>query len=214
MKVTVEPAFGSPVIIIDRADDGLNSSLAKLFLAMEEEKDLYKVENETKTVQVNIFESTMDLFNIDNESIQSIKKFCLTALNYIISELSTDELGPVSIDDYVVDAWFHITRKGGYISCHSHPMASWSGVYYVDSGLDELQQDDNGVLRFIDTRSSNMYQDKANAFLKRPFHSGSVNIPPKAGRLVLFPSFLQHEATPYRNDKHRICIAFNTTLSY
>src|SRR3546814_2978119 len=32
------------------------------------------------------------------------------------------------------DAWFHITRNGGYFGLHNHPMASWSGVYCVDDG--------------------------------------------------------------------------------
>ena len=35
---------------------------------------------------------------------------------------------------------------------------------------------------------------------------------PKAGRLVLFPSWLLHQVRPYRGTAERISIAFNLSL--
>lgn len=35
---------------------------------------------------------------------------------------------------------------------------------------------------------------------------------PKAGRLVMFPSWLLHQVRPYRGSRERISIAFNLTV--
>jgi uncharacterized protein (TIGR02466 family) len=35
---------------------------------------------------------------------------------------------------------------------------------------------------------------------------------PKAGRLVMFPSWLLHQVRPYRGNAERISIAFNLTV--
>ncbi len=37
-------------------------------------------------------------------------------------------------------------------------------------------------------------------------------VQPKAGRLVMFPSWLLHQVRPYRGDAARISIAFNLTV--
>ena len=35
---------------------------------------------------------------------------------------------------------------------------------------------------------------------------------PKAGRLVMFPSWLLHQVRPYRGNSERISVAFNLTV--
>ena len=40
----------------------------------------------------------------------------------------------------------------------------------------------------------------------------SETIPPKAGRMVMFPAWLLHEVRPYRGSAERISIAFNLSL--
>ena len=209
----IEAIFPSPITVLDFDSEALNQQLKRLFLDMEQD-NRFIVANETKTLQKNIFESTFDLFDLEYAEIQQLKQNVLNALSHFINELEGRKYGKIPVSNMKVDAWFHITRNGGYISTHTHPMASWSGVYYVDSGyLDAPDpQDDNGVLRFIDTRSFNMYQDRGNIALQRPFNFGSINIPPANGRLVLFPSYLQHEASPFIGDGERICVAFNVSI--
>ncbi|MFX4493676.1 hypothetical protein ABTA45_19480, partial [Acinetobacter baumannii] len=56
--------------------------------------------------------------------------------------------------------WFHVTRRGGFVIAHTHPMASWSGVYCVAPGQQPADRPDSGVLRFHNPHYySNMFLD-------------------------------------------------------
>jgi hypothetical protein len=37
-------------------------------------------------------------------------------------------------------------------------------------------------------------------------------VPPKSGRLVMFPAWMLHQVRPYRGSAERISIAFNLSL--
>jgi hypothetical protein len=39
---------------------------------------------------------------------------------------------------------------------------------------------------------------------------GAINIQPRPGLLVLFPSWLEHYTDPNQSDDERVCISFNT----
>jgi uncharacterized protein (TIGR02466 family) len=103
------------------------------------------------------------------------------------------------------DAWFHVTRRGGFFGLHNHPNASWSGVYCVDPG-----QRGSGLLTFVNPLlASNMYLDAANASMRGAFASGVRQIDLEPGQLVLFPSWVLHDVKPYEGDGERITVAFN-----
>jgi hypothetical protein len=38
-----------------------------------------------------------------------------------------------------------------------------------------------------------------------------MDVPPIPGTLVLFPAYLLHSGLPYKGDKDRVLLAFNTT---
>ncbi|MDP7462577.1 MAG: putative 2OG-Fe(II) oxygenase, partial [Alphaproteobacteria bacterium] len=40
----------------------------------------------------------------------------------------------------------------------------------------------------------------------------SETIPPKAGRILMFPSWLSHAVRPYTGTRQRISIAFNLSV--
>ncbi len=44
-----------------------------------------------------------------------------------------DELVPAVVD-WRVSAWANVNRAGNGNKAHGHPMAYWSGVYWVDDG--------------------------------------------------------------------------------
>ncbi|MDB5984953.1 MAG: hypothetical protein JWR16_6 [Nevskia sp.] len=209
----VTPAFASPIISTDMPNaDELNRRLRELFLARESEGDRYRKKQQTPTLQVNIFESEFDLFQWPDEPVRRLHEFCSQMLSYVVLQLN--EYTPAEVGNLKVfwDCWFHITRSGGYVSAHTHPMASWSGVYCVSPG-DTTSTRDNGVLRFLDARpQGNMYLDVGNARMRRPYGSGSVNYKLKSGQLLLFPSYLVHETSPYVGKDERITVAFNCSF--
>jgi uncharacterized protein (TIGR02466 family) len=164
--------------------------------------------------QVNIFESHFDLFKDPNAPacILELKKFFLFGIFQAMAETSgygKEELEQIRV---FTDAWYHVTRNGGFISSHNHPNASRSAVYMVNPG--SLTDDPrNGVLSFKDPRpTANMYLDPGNESWQRHFHMASVNHPMQPGELLVFPSFLMHEVMPYFGELPRITVAANCSF--
>lgn len=105
-------------------------------------------------------------------------------------------------------SWANVLRRGNFNRIHNHPGTSWSGVYYVAVGGEPVSETD-GVIEFVDPRGA------ANMIVTpgRPFDQ-KVRIRPRAGDLILFPSFLQHFVNPYESEGTRISIAFNVSMQH
>lgn len=111
--------------------------------------------------------------------------------------------------------WANINRSGHGNAVHSHPGAYWSGVYYVDDGGIAADPSLGGALEFLDPRGAGPMMYAPHLGFAMPGGlSGGVNeaISPKAGRMVMFPSWLLHQVMPYRGAAERISIAFNLSL--
>lgn len=111
-------------------------------------------------------------------------------------------------DDYPVQlhsSWFNFSRKGDFQFAHDHVSdveepAQISGVYYYQTNGQD------GDIAFI-----NPY-DAARYFEFGRVSSNADNIySPTVGRLLLFPSYLQHKVRPNNTDSIRISLAFNFT---
>ncbi len=190
--------------------DLLNPHLKALFLRREAEGRSNV--NPSMRVSHALFESRFDLFAWPDREVRALRDFCFNSLFYLIAQLNSyrqDELNAMQIS---ADSWFHITRKGGYFGFHNHPMASWSGVYCVDSGgIDPNSTDDNGALQFINPhQSAGMFVDAGNRRIGSPFGMGNHAFKLEAGQLILFPSWLNHQVLPYQGDGERITVAFNS----
>jgi uncharacterized protein (TIGR02466 family) len=105
-------------------------------------------------------------------------------------------------------AWAMVMRDGDYTILHDHITAHWAISYYVDEGNSNSEiHPESGVLAFVDPRRH-----------LRPipgfddFNMTTFTVRPKAGRLVVFPGWLQHYVHPYRGTRPRIAIASNVTV--
>ena len=90
-----------------------------------------------------------------------------------------------------LSGWGVILKQGGYQKKHTHTDAEVSGVIYLEVPKEDEGRAANGCLMFSG------YKKKI--------------VKPKAGMIVIFPSYLPHETIPYNQDSERICIAFNAT---
>ena len=111
--------------------------------------------------------------------------------------------------------WANINRSGHGNEFHSHPGAYWSGVYYVDDGGIAADASLGGELEFMDPRGPlpAMNAPHLGCAMAGGLSAGATErVQPKAGRLVMFPSWLLHQVRPYRGDAARISIAFNLTV--
>ncbi len=113
--------------------------------------------------------------------------------------------------------WFQCSRGGSFHDVHTHGNCSWSSVYIVQ--IDESEQRvqhpvygaANGVTRLYGppfTALGGAFVDVGNAYLQPPHH----DVEPLAGQLLLFPSWLAHQALPYDGEKERVIISFNASI--
>jgi uncharacterized protein (TIGR02466 family) len=106
------------------------------------------------------------------------------------------------------ESWCHITRDGGYHDVHAHPNSSWSSIYYLDCG-DMDASSKNGLNRFYNANNT-MYIDAGSSYMSQ---NNSIDIIPEPGMLIVFPSWVQHSALPYRGKKDRYILSANCQVT-
>lgn len=101
------------------------------------------------------------------------------------------------------EAWININPPGASNKIHFHANCHFSGIYYIS-----LKPPECGSIFFRDPRV-------ASRMLTYPttqpteFTSDEVRMDPEAGRMYLFPGWLEHGVEENRSDQDRVSIAFN-----
>ena len=94
------------------------------------------------------------------------------------------------------DCWANIMGPGSAHSGHVHPQAVVSGTYYVRT------PGGSAGLKFEDPR--------LERFMAAPMRPGThVEVPARAGRVVLFESWLRHEVPAGGTAAERVSLSFN-----
>jgi len=211
--VEISAAFAVPICHARLAScDRLNRELEQLFLARETQE--YQNPAPSHNPQPEMFESRVDLFTWPEPCIQELRQFMLEAVFRAAMTASAtphEEFARLNLHNHT---WFHITRNSGYFVSHNHALASWSAVYCVKDGVDPAGASRGGLLRLFDTRTgADAFLDAANPRLKQPFAVGNLDLQLQAGQIVVFPSYLFHEVTPYYGTDTRITVASNCWFS-
>lgn len=207
------PAFAVPICHTRlESCERLNRELEELFLARETAE--YRNPTPSHNPQAEMFESRFDLFTWPEACIRELRTFVLEAVFRIAmaaSETAREEFARLHLNNHT---WFHVTRPTGFFVAHNHALASWSAVYCVKSGDDPSGEPRGGLLRLFDTRvGADAFLDPANRRLRQPFGVGDLELQLQAGQLVVFPSYLFHEVTPYYGADVRITVASNCWFS-
>jgi uncharacterized protein (TIGR02466 family) len=209
----LSPAFAVPILEahLDSCER-LNGDLEALFL--QREADEYRNPTPSHTPQAETFESRFNLFRWPEPCIQELRKFVLDSVIKAALQTSSVTLEELSKLKFQNHTWFHITRYAGSFVAHNHPLASWSAVYCVRAGQQTPEHPQSGLLRFFDPRhGAGAYLDPTNERLHAPFALRSLEFRLAAGDLVLFPSYLFHEVTPFYGADLRITVASNCWFS-
>jgi len=103
----------------------------------------------------------------------------------------------------MTDCWVNIMRRQGVHGLHLHPLATISGTYYVrtPAGCAGLKFEDPRLERFMAAPPRRAAARAANR--------AWVTLPARAGRVVLFESWLRHEVPSGRGNAERVSISFN-----
>ena len=107
-------------------------------------------------------------------------------------------------------AWININKPGDYNIKHVHPTNNLSGVLWVkapqNSG-DIVFDSPNNFESYLENKS---YIDD---FKKSYFIDDSYHCYPTEGRIIVFPSHLQHHVQENKSNEDRISVSFNIRLS-
>jgi len=104
--------------------------------------------------------------------------------------------------------WININGKNDYNEIHNHPMSFYAAVYYVKCS------EGQGKIKFCHPVTFiNNYFMVNNISDYNQFNSSMWEVYTNTGRLIVFPSYLNHLVTKNETNSERISIAFNFGLS-
>ena len=192
----IENMFSTPVFWCVLKDvDALNAELRDLILEQERAS--------TSMVKSNQggWQSPSEFFRWEAPAVATLAGYARRAV-----EVATSRIIPQNLRmEFHLSSWAAVNRKGHYNTTHVHPMATWSGVYYVDPG-DESPDSAGGLLEF-----DHPIMASVMTFFPGVLPSARL-VRPEAGMMILFPSYLQHSVRMYTGERPRICVPFNAHI--
>ena len=105
----------------------------------------------------------------------------------------------------ITSMWSIINKKDAFNEKHHHGNSSLSAAYYVKA------EQNAGNIVFFDPRQSNVFHHPSSKEVNN-INAQVQSVTPKAGTLVLFPSYLEHKVDPNLSNEDRIVISFNVAL--
>lgn len=203
-------AFATPLFRVTLTGvEDMNSALETLILSLEDGAN--RKSDSPQGMHRGVFESDFNFLNRKEPEVQELKNIFFNNLGAFVKEinqLSDAQLAELKFHNH---CWFHITRSGGYFQPHNHPNASWSIVYYVNPGDEQVEEARAaGHIVFNDPRpQASCYLDPANDNMRREFSFSAIRIRPQRCEMLIFPSYLFHYVEPYECETPRIVVASN-----
>lgn len=166
-------------------------------------------------------------FASDDDLLQRVKlngwnglvQFVVNGIAQTVEQANADAWGGrvAELTVSIEGMWFQAATIGASHDVHTHGNCSWSGVYIVQ--IDEPPQRErhpvygaaNGVTRLYGphfTTLGGAFVDVGNAYLQQPH----LDVEQVEGQLLVFPSWLMHQAMAYGGTKERVIISFNASI--
>jgi uncharacterized protein (TIGR02466 family) len=191
----IEYLFPSPLFsYVFKNVGSLNAELRELILEREQTAPSMAKSN------MGGWQSEVDFLNWGGSAVATLGHYLSTAVEVATTKLPL--VAPNIKIQFELVAWAAVNRKGHYNTSHVHPMATWSGVYYVDPG-DQPANGPSAVLEF---------EHPVQAMVMNFFPGllpSTLFVRPEPGLVVLFPSSLVHNVRMYHGERPRICVSFN-----
>ena len=206
LNVSVRGLFATPVAAMEVPDaEARNAELREIIL---------KRRAQTPSVQA----SNAGGWHSDREILQWGGPRPAEILNFgreLANRMTADRTGKLAQPAWTATIWANVNGRGDANMCHYHAGAFWSGTYYVDDGGCGADATLGGEFEMLDPRGPGpgMYAPALKFAGEDGASVGAAEmIRPRAGLLLLFPSWLFHQVRPYRGSALRISLAFNLSL--
>ncbi|MEJ6005952.1 TIGR02466 family protein [Paucibacter sp. AS339] len=195
----LEPLFFSPLLSFEISNAAaLNAQLLTEALARQASSPGLARSN------IDGWHSEDDFFEREEIGCAALRTQIIESVRVATHQLSPD----FDFKQYGIQAqgWINVLPPGGMNAPHDHPGWVWSGCYYVHT---PEGGDRSGSIEFIDSRTNvrALTIEGANCFASK------YTVQPRAGQLLLFPSYLKHWVAPNRGDQARVSIAFNARFA-
>ena len=182
--------FATPIYVKDVGTPEFNTQL---------EQNIINWSRQDKGVQktnVNGWHSPTDMH------LKPEYKMLVDLLHQAQHFIYNDEL--LDNEPFLGNMWANINPPGGYNRAHTHPNSLWSGVYYVKAPIN------SGHLKIEDPKPSINISRPRRKQGQLPKHLwNEVHFEPIAGRLIMFPSWLNHCVDTNQSNDIRISVSFN-----
>lgn len=151
-------------------------------------QDDYKKHGFTSFATTNLIDNPDFDFVHDAVAIQASKYLDMVTKDY--TEFS------------ITNSWATIYGEGHYVPEHIHPNAHLSCVFYGDASPD------TGKIVF----KNPMYPFYAMNTMGTKLNTDSFYVQPKAGMMIIFPSWLAHYTMAHEDTKERVILSCNMEL--
>ena len=181
------PLFSTPVLVVKEIFEDNHI----LF------KHLPKVK--MKRSVSNSISTNKQLFKTDT-MFKNLRDYCTKWVNFYAHEVMKIDQKQSQI--YFTQSCAYSSAKTEKHHLHHHPNSIISGVYYFN--------DSNTDLVFVVGQHPQTLEINRSGY--HLYNATSHNVKPQAGRLVLFPSTLQHRTEICKEDVKRWSLSFNTFI--
>ena len=106
-------------------------------------------------------------------------------------------------EPFLGNMWANINYPGGSNAMHIHPNSLWSGAYYVAA------ESTSGNIYFEDPRAVSLMTMPRRTTEQPVNERRIIDSLPQAGRLIMFPSWVNHGVRENLSGKNRISVSFN-----
>lgn len=206
-ETTVLRLFPTPVFIATIPEyQTLNAELKRIIL--EREKASGGVERSNR----GGWQSSWDMYEWGGEPIRRVLNFARA----IVDEATVDRAGRHHKIAWRINCWANVNRTGHGNQFHTHPGGLWSVSYYVDDGGVDADRTLGGEFEIADPRGAATIMYAPHFTFPGEDGQGlgeSQRLTPRAGAMIVFPSWLWHGVCPYRGTRERISIAINFSIA-
>tara|TARA_Y100001973_G_C5130312_1_gene297376 strand:+ start:25 stop:807 length:783 start_codon:yes stop_codon:yes gene_type:complete len=201
--------FGPQTAQVVLPDDALDALIKMSDKLIEDKKTLSHGNSLAGVIdsELRIYKSDMEEAGVDQLLESCVKSYVVhcTKAHGFFSETQV-------FDTFINSAWIVSQYANEYNPLHNHTGCEMSGVIYLKTpnvkGRRNIEskkgkQEGDGDINFVYNAASQRNEDV--------FEKGLVQITPKPGLMLMFPSYLLHTVYPFIGEGERRSIAFNAT---
>jgi uncharacterized protein (TIGR02466 family) len=198
----IRTTFSTPILVKDwEGVEETNEALKSEILQRAQETQSARNRN------IGSWDSGKDFLQWPLEAVETVRKMIYSCVSEVTERVTNGRYKPAR-EDVRAHAWANVScEAGSYRKPHNHKACTWSGVYYPTVDLVCEKSKTSGFIEFVDPRAICSPVELPGSSFGR-----KVSIKPQAGRMVIFPGWLNHYVNPVESGCLRICIAFNVSL--